>query len=158
MRNGCATVQDFCRHMGIKWTDLVAGKGATLQHVGFLVGTSADDLERFAVKTQGYQRYTVNFQALTSWTTRRQNLRLCPACYVEDIPKNCVAASYGRVEWQLREFRICPLHMLQILTLPTSEYPRSPYDFAGRASDYHQRILAAEEEVKPQTQRAVVEP
>lgn len=158
VRNGCATVQDFCRHMGIKWTDVVTGKGATLQHVGFLVGTSADDLERFAVKTQSYQRYTVNGQALTSWTTRRQDLRLCPACYAEDIQQDCADAAYGRVEWQLSGFRICPRHLLQILTLPASEYPRSPYDFAGRVSDNHQRILAAAENAKPQTQQAVVEP
>lgn len=144
--------------MGIKWTDVVTGKGATLQHVGFLTGTSADDLERYAIKTQGYQRYTVNDQSLTSCTTRRQDLRLCPACYAEDIQQDCVDAAYGRVEWQLSGFRICPRHLLQILTLPASEYPRSPYDFAGRVSDNHQMILAAAENAEPETQQAVVEP
>ena len=158
MRNGCATVQDFCRHMGIKWIDVVTGRRKTLQHVGLLADTSTDDLERFAIKTQRYQRYTVNGQALTSWTTRRQDLRLCPACYVEETQRDSAAGVYGRVEWQLSGFRICPRHMLPILTLPASEYPRSPYDFAGRVSDSHQRILAAAEKAKPQTQQAVVEP
>ncbi len=158
VRNGCATVQDFCRHIGIKWIDVVTGNGATLQNVGLLADTRTDDLERYAIKTQGYQRYTVNGQSLTSWTTRRQDLRLCPACYVEDIQQDSADAAYGRVEWQLSGFRICPRHMLPILTLPASEYPRSPYDFAGRVSDNHQRILAAAENAKPQTQQAVVEP
>ncbi|WP_298922418.1 hypothetical protein [uncultured Roseobacter sp.] len=53
VRNGCVMVQDFCRHMGIKWIDVVTGKGATLQNVGLLADTRTDDLERYAIKTQG---------------------------------------------------------------------------------------------------------
>lgn len=136
VRNGFHFVQDFCRHIGLVWSDLVNGDAGSIRQLADLSGACRKDLSRFAVKVQRHHFYRLNGEFLTSEIAKRYDQRFCPSCIADDFAGGSKNNAFGRAEWQLASFRACPEHHVKLIKLPRSSYPRSPYDFAGRIADY----------------------
>lgn len=134
-RNGLEYTQDLCRFFEMRWISLVNGDPASIDALSDLCGVDAKRLGKFAVRLDSHHIYRVNGQVLSSEIAKRYDQRLCPACIAADL-SNGKHRAYGRAEWQLSSFRVCPVHKLNLITLPRAAYPRSPYDFAGRLFDH----------------------
>ncbi|MEL7390586.1 MAG: TniQ family protein, partial [Pseudomonadota bacterium] len=133
-RNHLDHAPDFCRLVDLRWMSLVNGDLEAIGSLSELCGIEAARLAKYAVKLDSHHVYRVNGQFLSSEIAKRYDQRICPACIEADVRYDRLCA-YGRAEWQVESFRTCPIHKCQLVTLPRANYPRSPYDFAGRLFD-----------------------
>lgn len=138
--NGLSFVQNFCADMGLKWVDVTGGAPEALQTLSYLASVDFDALSQRAVTKMESRRFSLNGQILTHGTLFRHKLRFCPCCLVDDDCQNGALGRFGRLEWQLLAFRVCPVHLMPLATLQSAERPTSPYDFWQRISQNWQRV------------------
>jgi hypothetical protein len=129
--------------MGIQWLDVVRGTQNSIDQVCDLLDDGFAEVGRYAIQTAGHHSYTINGQVLTSAALKRHQTQVCPLCISEDIEQSGKNAAYGRAEWQLTPFKVCPHHSTLMFQLPRSYRPRSPHDFAGRVAEHYPAIINA---------------
>ncbi|MGC1495038.1 MAG: TniQ family protein [Sulfitobacter sp.] len=131
-RNGPSFVQDFCSDMGLNWQKLIYSDAIEIDRLAGLVDISSVDLIPRALVSIDRRRCKLSGQLLAARSFLRREQKLCPGCVQRDEQDKGEFGVFGRREWLLASFRVCPIHSCQLLTLPRVSFPRHPADFFRR--------------------------
>ncbi|WFE75236.1 TniQ family protein [Roseinatronobacter sp. S2] len=131
-KNGPSCVQDFCLDLGLNWRKLIYSDDAELSKLATLTGIDESELMPMALVEIDRRRCLLHGQLVASRSFLRSEQKLCPACVHEDKENSGTFGVFGRREWMLTSFRICPIHSCQLVTLPTAVFPHHPCDFFRR--------------------------
>ena len=136
--NGTFSVSEFCKDFGLSWSSLRQGRKEELERLSELSGVPTEALKRAANVSIGSVDYMLSGQQFTRRSLVQYETRVCPRCVLEDAVRG---ASIGRVEWQVKAYRVCHRHQIPIYTLPKTDGPHSRFDFQKRVTDYWPEIV-----------------
>lgn len=131
MRNGCATVRDFCLDIGVQFQHIVDGQAPALRKLAELSAANPTDLISHAITKAG-DGYLFRGQQLTKLAVPRSRVRVCPACLLQDLKEEngpVEVRPYGRSIWQLDAIRTCAVHGLGLTQIASTSGTQT-HDFA----------------------------
>lgn len=139
-KNGPSFVQDFCLDMGLKWRKLVYSDAQEIDRLSTLVDICPKNLIQRALVQVDRRRCYLNGQLLGTQSFIRNEQKICPLCLHDDERTLGEFGVFGRREWLLSSFRVCPMHKCRLIVLPRVQFPRHPSDFYRRYESNRGRI------------------
>lgn len=136
--NGITSVSEFCKDVGLSWSSLRQGRKEELVRLSELSGVSTDALIKAANIPIGSLDYMLSGEQMTRKTLVQYETRVCPSCVLKDAESG---TPIGRVEWQVKAFRICHRHQSAVYSLPETDEPHSRFDFQRRVADHWPEII-----------------
>lgn len=107
----------FLNDLGITYLSIIAGASDAFTRLCDATGQDPAPVLRNTVQKIGKRSYNLRGQVLSAEMLVRPDTRFCPACLLtdsrSDLPVN--AARYGRVSWQLKTIRTCPVHNMSLI-------------------------------------------
>lgn len=140
-RNGPSFVQDFCLDMNLNWQRLIYSDPFEIEELARLLEVDSDDLMPRALVKIDQRRCKLNGQLLAARTFIRREQKVCPVCLESDEHDGGEFGPFGRREWLLATFRVCPIHNCQLIMLPFASFPRHHADFFRRYESCRSLVL-----------------
>ena len=131
--NGITSVLEFCKDVGLSCSSLRQGRKEELVRLSELSGVPTDALRNAANVSVGSLDYMLSGEQVTRKTLAQSETRVCPSCVLEDAENG---TPIGRIEWQIKAYRICHRHQVAVYTLPKTDEPHSRFDFQRRVADH----------------------
>lgn len=151
-KNGPSFVQDFCMDLGLKWQKLIYSDADQIKRLADFINVDPNELMQRALVGIDRRRCELNGQLLATRSFLRREQKLCPECVQMDEQDGGRFGVFGRREWLLAPFRVCPIHRCQLLILPRVIFPRHPADFFRRYENCRELIIRGRE--KPNANRS----
>lgn len=123
-RNGCVSTRALCSDMAISFDKLVDGDLQALAGLAELGGLEDESYSFSAIRRIGIKAFVLGSEPIHPTIVRRETLRICPACVLDDRLQSHLppgASMAGRVAWQLRPLRTCPVHGLPLASFAFAE-------------------------------------
>ncbi|OYX13168.1 MAG: hypothetical protein B7Z15_08200 [Rhizobiales bacterium 32-66-8] len=121
--NGCESLGDFCRDMGLLSSGVVRGNDHALVALETLGDLVPGTLARVTVRSIGSD-YSLNGHDLKRYSVRRERVHVCPLCIAKDIA-NGVGPTFlrphGRAAWRLASIRSCAQHAIALVPVTDIE-------------------------------------
>lgn len=136
--NGINSVLEFCKDVGLSWSKLRQGRMEQLVRLSELSGVSTEALRNAANIPTSSLDYMLSGEQVTRKTLVQSETRICPNCLLEDAESGM---PIGRVEWQIKAYRICHRHQIAVYRLPETDEPHSRFDFQRRLADHWPEIV-----------------
>ena len=114
------------------------GQKEQLLRLSELSGVPTEALRNAANIPIGSLDYMLSGEQMTRKTLVQSETRVCPSCVLEDAESG---VPIGRVEWQIKAYRICHRHQIAVYTLPETDEPNSRLDFQRRLADHWPEIV-----------------
>ncbi|WP_146257698.1 TniQ family protein [Roseinatronobacter thiooxidans] len=124
----------------LNWRKLIYSDKDELSRLATLTGINESELMPMALVEIDRRRCLLHGQLMGSRSFLRSEQKLCPVCVQEDKDCSGTFGVFGRREWMLTSFRICPTHSCQLVTLPAAVFPHHPADFFRRCEGSSKQI------------------
>ncbi|MEP2470315.1 MAG: TniQ family protein [Paracoccaceae bacterium] len=143
--NGIISALEICKDVGLSFSALRQGQKEQLARLSGLSGVPTEALRSAANIPIGSLDYMLSDEQMTRKTLVQSETRVCPSCVLEDAKSG---TPIGRVEWQIKAYRICHRHQIAVYTLPEADEPNSRFDFQSRLADHWPEIVERATQVR----------
>lgn len=130
--NRIPSARDFCRDLGLRFSDIVDGLADALCRLEEIAGLAHGRLSQDAI-VRREKIISLRGQQLTKPMLRRERMLVCPRCIIDD----CVGlndprkmAAFGRSVWYVGPIRTCPTHGVLLVEVANSREVGNTHDFA----------------------------
>ncbi|MEP2921422.1 MAG: TniQ family protein [Sulfitobacter sp.] len=153
--NASLSSATFCTATGLSKAGICAGDAKQLGGLARLTGSDLPDLLRSSPSKVSGKFTLLNKQQFLTRSIRKQDLSICPVCWIEDLEKGAqqVDGCVQRWQWLPRFASCCAQHDVALCELPYSDYTTC-YDHLLRIAPEPGWIRSLETRIIPRTPSA----
>ena len=137
------TPRDFCSDLGMRWPFLCSGRDDQIERLAWLIDVTPSRLQDWITRKIAVGRYQVAKAFASTGVLRRTSVRLCPRCVIEAFDENGPSGIYQKLEWSVLCIERCDRHGCALITVPSTQYSHSTYDFVSRVMEHKEMVFEA---------------
>ena len=141
------TPRDFCSDLGMRWPFLCSGMDDQVERLAWLIDVAPSRLQDWITRKIAVGRYQVAKTFASTGVLRRTAVRLCPRCVVEAFHANGPSGIYQKLEWSVLCIEQCDRHGCALISVPSTQYSHSTYDFVSRVLEHEVVLRASQNEL-----------
>lgn len=139
------TPRGFCTDLGMRWPFLCSGHDDQVERLAWLTGEPLDLLRQWRTLQIETGHYMIGKAQANIAVLRRTALRLCPQCVMNALSETGPSGVFQMLEWSILSIKTCEKHGCPLITLPSSKYSHTTYDFVSRVLEHLGTIRRANE-------------